>query len=340
MKPLHRALLLRTPARAALCRALGLALAASALLLGACAAPRDGGVPAAGPALATVAAAGATEPARAPVAVTGLAWQAVSIDGPQGVRLRGHFLPAPATARQPAPAVLALHGCGGLYTASGALSSRYLEAAAQLQAAGAAVLLVDSFGSRQIERVCQTRYAERRIDVADRVGDTQAALSWLGARPGVDAQRLALMGWSNGGTTVLHVLAALRERPAGVPMPAAAAVWYPGCVPLARERTAVAAVPLLMQLGALDDWTPPAPCEAWARQVQQQGTPIEWHVHADSYHGFDGTAPVRFRADVPNGVNGRGVHQGSHAPARAASQRLLDAFWARTLGLSPAEGRL
>lgn len=270
----------------------------------------------------------------------GQPWQAVVIDGPQGVRLRAHFLPPPVDARTPAPAVLALHGCGGLYTANGALSSRYTEAAHRLQAAGAAVLLVDSFGSRQLERVCQTRYAERRIEVADRVADAQAALAWLGARPGVDAQRLALMGWSNGGTTVLHVLAALRNRPAGVPLPAAAAVWYPGCVPLARERTAVATVPLLMQLGALDDWTPPAPCEAWARQAQQQNAPIEWHVHADSYHGFDGTAPVRFRSDVPNGVNGRGVHQGGHAPARAASQRLLDAFWARTLGLVVVEGRL
>lgn len=269
-----------------------------------------------------------------------LPWQAVEVEGPQGVRLRAHFLPPPADARAPAPAVLALHGCGGLYAPSGALSSRYTEAAARLQAAGAAVLLVDSFGSRQIERVCQTRYAERRIEVADRVADAQAALRWLAVRPGVDAQRLALMGWSNGGTTVLHVLAALRERPAGVPLPAAAAVWYPGCVPLARERTAVAAVPLLMQLGALDDWTPPAPCEAWARHAQQQNIPIEWHVHADSYHGFDGTAPVRFRADVPNGVNGRGVHQGGHAPARAASQRLLDTFWARTLRLPPLEGRL
>jgi hypothetical protein len=54
-----------------------------------------------------------------------------------------------------------------------------------------------------------------------------------------------------------------------------------------------------------------------------------------AHQGFDGTAPLRLRRDVPNGVNpGRGVHVGAHPEARAAArarlERSLRETWALT----------
>lgn len=264
------------------------------------------------------------------------ALQRVELPLPSGTVLRAHWLPAQGAERR--PAVLALHGCGGLYAKGGGLSARYREAAERLHAAGYAVLMPDSFGSRGLKEICQTRYRDRSVDVAQRAQDARAALAWLAAQPQVDRQRIGVLGWSNGATTTLTLLEQRRAHPeAGEPPIAGAAVFYPGCGPLKKRQAALENVPLLMQLGALDDWTPPQPCVDLAHQLQARpGSDFTLHVYEGSYHGFDGLAPVRVRADVPNGISGQGVHQGGNPEARARSLAALDAFWSRLLA-SPAD---
>lgn len=259
------------------------------------------------------------------------ALQRVELSLPSGVVLRAHWLPAEGTDRH--PAVLALHGCSGLYAKGEQLSARYRETAERLHAAGYAVLMPDSFGSRGLREICQTRYRERSVDVALRAQDARAALAWLAAQPQVDVRRIGVLGWSNGATTTLTLLEQRRAHPeAGEPPIAGAAVFYPGCQPLRKRQADLGTVPLLLQIGALDDWTPAPACEALVQQLRARpGTDVELHVYPDSYHGFDGTAPVRFRSDVPNGSSGLGVHQGGNPPARAQALAALDAFWTRAL---------
>src|SRR5437899_1034207 len=48
----------------------------------------------------------------------------------------------------PFPAVVAMHGCGGLHNSSGAVASRYGDWAQHLTQAGFVVLFPDSYGSR------------------------------------------------------------------------------------------------------------------------------------------------------------------------------------------------
>lgn len=268
--------------------------------------------------------------------------QRVDLPLPSGTVLRLHWAGGPSDALQSGqvgqgpelrPAVMALHGCGGLYARSGALSARYREAFERLQAAGYAVLMPDSFGSRGLRDVCQTRYSERTVQVSDRVQDARAALAWLAMQPGVDARRIAVLGWSHGGTTALNLLEQRHAKPqAGEPALAGVAVYYPGCGPLLRRQAAIGTVPLLLQLGALDDWTPPQPCVDWVRLLQTRpDSDVTVHVYDDSYHGFDGTAAVRWRSDVPNGTTGQGVHQGGHPVARVQSLAALESFWQRVL---------
>lgn len=256
----------------------------------------------------------------------------VSIPLADGAELTAHWLPGPAPG--PRPAVIALHGCGGLYRRDGAaLQARYVEYTARLHAAGVHVLLPDSFGSRGSGPICTVRSGERAIGAEARRGDVLAALSWLRRRPEVDPQRIALLGWSHGASTLLAAVNA--ERPGHAEV-AGAVAFYPGC------RTALAqpfsaAAPLLLLLGADDDWTPPAPCEelvARTRRAQPQAD-IAVVTYPDSVHGFDSREPVRFRTDVPNGVNRAGVHQGGNPRARAAALAELDRFLARILDATP-----
>ncbi len=234
---------------------------------------------------------------------------------------------APAAAAD-APVVVALHGCGGLVNARGQLAERYLDYGQRLSRAGYAVLMPDSFGSRGLGSQCAVRYKNRSVDVGQRRGDVLQALGWLESAQGVGVARVALLGWSNGASTTLAVLDNARGTPPAV---AGAAVFYPGCGPLQRQQAMLAPTPLLMQLGTDDDWTPPAPCVALAERLQKHGRDVTLHVYPGSVHGFDGTAPVRVRADVPNGVHAHGVQQGGNPAAREASLAALDAFLARVL---------
>ena len=101
--------------------------------------------------------------------------QEVSVPG--DVPLRGYWFAGEGG--EPRPAILALHGCGGLYADKypERLGQRYREAAARLNAMGYAVLLPDSFGSRGVRQICQTRYTERTIDVAQRARDASTSPS-------------------------------------------------------------------------------------------------------------------------------------------------------------------
>ncbi len=92
-------------------------------------------------------------------------------------------------------------------------------------------------------------------------------------------------------------------------------------------------------LGEKDDWTPPAYCVrlADAARAKQPPNDVTLKMYADSYHGFDSARSVRFRTDVPNGVNKAGVHQGGNPVAKAESQKELDAFLARIFRSHPGE---
>ena len=57
----------------------------------------------------------------------------------------------------PFPAVIALHGCGGLGGQSDPVWPRYREWAEHLLKAGYAVLLPDSFGSREVGPQCREK---------------------------------------------------------------------------------------------------------------------------------------------------------------------------------------
>src|SRR5829696_4790832 len=102
----------------------------------------------------------------------------------------------------PFPTVIALHGCGGLGGQSEPVQSRYRDWAEQLLKTKHAVLLPDSFGSRELGPQCRVK--ERRVLARrERVADVTAARQWLVAQDWVMRERISLIGWAHGASAVL-----------------------------------------------------------------------------------------------------------------------------------------
>jgi dienelactone hydrolase len=252
-----------------------------------------------------------------------------SLDAPAAVpvQLPGHWFAADAGSNR--PAVVLLHGCGGAHDGKGRLDRRFVDYAAMLNAEGWHALVLDSLTPRGEKELCTQRTGARRVTQAQRRLDALGALQWLAAQPGVDRQRLVLLGWSNGGSTVLAATNRLHSAVARAAVtPRAAVAFYPGCeAELARRYASTA--PTLVLVGESDDWTPAQPCRELAAVA---GSGLTLVAYAGAHHGFDGTAPLRVRRDVPNGVRpGQGVTVGGDTMAREASRREMLGFLRRQL---------
>src|SRR5207248_10945626 len=104
----------------------------------------------------------------------------------------------------PFPVVIGLHGCGGLAGHSEPVQPRYRDWAEQLLKAGKAVLLPDSYGSRELGPQCRVKERERHVLARrERVADIMASRQWLVQQPWTARNRLRLVGWANGASAVL-----------------------------------------------------------------------------------------------------------------------------------------
>jgi dienelactone hydrolase len=248
-----------------------------------------------------------------------------SLDAPRGtpVMLVGHWFAAGEAGLR--PAVVLLHGCGGPHE-RGVLSPRMREYTTMLNGEGWHALVLDSLTPRGEKELCTQTSGSRAVTQKNRRLDALAALQWLAARSDVDPNRLALLGWSNGGSTVLaasnRAHAAVRKAAIA---PRAAVAFYPGCdAELKRGYAPTAA--LLMLLGAEDDWTPPQPCIELSQRAKGEPKP-RVEVYPGAFHGFDSLAPLRVRTDVPNGAKkGAGVTVGGEPQARRASREAMLGF--------------
>lgn len=229
------------------------------------------------------------------------------------------------------PLVIALHGCGGMYSSAPGretdLQQRSIGWTERLLADGYAVLWPDSFTPRGAREICTLKESGRVIRVANRRLDQLGALAFGASLPGIDRNRIALLGWSNGGSTTLAAInradpqvTSFLAAPDAPPFFKAAVAFYPGCRPVltagSKWRTTI---PTAIHIGAADDWTPAQPCEDLGVAAGLRDEPLTVTVYPDSYHGFDGPGTkLTVRKDVPNGVHpGQGVTVGPNPAARA-----------------------
>lgn len=248
-------------------------------------------------------------------------------------RIEGVLLRPPGAG--PFPAIAMLHGCTGLRTPSRTIQAKPRFWAEHFRDRGYMTLLVDSFTTRGIDEVCTGRHL--LSPVRDRADDARGALRYLQSRPDVRPDRVGLLGWSNGAAATLSVLfdggTVARDYRAAV-------AFYPNCTrsyPGGPDFRPYA--PLFLLVGALDDWTPAAPCVALIERARTLGAPVAIKVYPGAHHSFDspGTA-VRYRPEVRNhskqdGCSGATV--GTDPAARADAIVEVTRFFAGQLGGEP-----
>jgi dienelactone hydrolase len=202
----------------------------------------------------------------------------------QVAEVRGRF-GRPARSTSKAPAVLILHGSGGV-DGRGAFYAKALEDA------GIATLEITMF-----QRGGRPRAGQRAT-----MPHAAASLSWLATRPDVNRERLGIMGFSWGGVMSVLLSSEIVQERLGknVPKPAALAPFYPVCTNMARflanpqhpfynAHTRMSATPMLIHVGTRDDYEQgERPCDAlvamWPAAARERATV---RYVEDATHGFD-----------------------------------------------------
>jgi dienelactone hydrolase len=213
---------------------------------------------------------------------------------------------------------------------NGTLAPRHADWAQRLVAMGFLVLMPDSFGSRGAGPQCKTEDRVTRPS-RERVADAIAAKTYLQTRADVKASAISLLGWSNGGSTVLYAVSRSREADDGKPDFAKAVAFYPGCRVPAESGRWHARLPLMILIGAADDWTPAEPCEALAAAAKAAQEPVSITVYPGAYHDFDHPGlTVRTKNDLAYTADGSGsAHTGTDPAARADALKRVPAFLQR-----------
>ena len=229
----------------------------------------------------------------------------------------------------PFPAVIGLHGCGGVMGTSGALTSRYQDWGQRLAKAGFVVLFPDSYGSRGLGPQCGVRSRAARVD-RERVADTETARRWLQNQSWVTPERISLLGWSNGGITTLWAVRPRAAAKGDGPDFRSAIAFYPGCRRLGDTAWS-ARVPTLILIGGADDWTSPAACQQMVAGARGRSARVALVVYPGAYHDFDHpNRAIQVRTGYAFSVDGSGnVHTGTNPAARADALRRVSEWLAR-----------
>jgi len=228
----------------------------------------------------------------------------------------------------PFATVIALHGCGGLAGNSEPVQPRYRDWAELLLKAGNAVLLPDSYGSRELGPQC--RVNERRVLARrERVVDVMASRQWLVQQPWIARDRISLMGWANGASAVLWAVRPQLPSRSAEPDFRSAIAFYPDCR-ISSGLGWSTRVPTLLLIGAKDDVSSPPACRQMVDGARGRSALARIVVYPGAYHDFD-------RANLPvHAIGGNGDatvpekgHVGTDAEARADSQKRVAEWLAR-----------
>lgn len=230
----------------------------------------------------------------------------------------------------PHPAVVTMHSCFGPVDRADALAAHDRSWSEILTDAGYMVLAVDSYTPRGAGSLCKERNRPV-LASAERPWDAIGALQFLQERSDVIDDQVAIMGWSNGAISLLWTVREGASAATALDGPdfRTAVGYYPLCNDvLSRMDDYLPRIPVLIQIGADDDWTDPEPCRSLVSDTRSRGGDMAIEVYDDSFHLFDAPdMPLRPFMAV-NDVQETGlieIHFGTNDAARKHSiERTLD----------------
>jgi dienelactone hydrolase len=210
------------------------------------------------------------------------------------------------------PAVVMLHGRDGPYssTANGrydasTLSKHHLYWGQIWAQQGYLAILVDGFGPRGypqgFPRFSYETRPEELNEVTVRPLDAYGALAFLRSRDDVIADRVALQGWSNGGSATLATMA---NNAPGItaPTPAtgfrAGLAFYPACGLKGKFADGIKPyAPVRMLHGSADEEVSTRGCAELVAKSRAAGGDIQQQIYPGASHDFDD--PDRSHWDNP-----------------------------------------
>jgi len=203
--------------------------------------------------------------------------------GGEAVNIVGHLFLPPGTEK--VPAVVLLHGSGGVYSAELDFWPK------QFNAAGIAVFTLDMFGPRGVQSTAED---QSQVPFAADVADAFAALRLLATHPRIERQHIAVMGFSRGGAATLRTaverIIAAQKLPDGLRYAAFIPTYSGGCAGIFRlavKPGVFSKAPMLFIHGDADDYTPIGPCQDYADKIGKAGTSVEFVVLEGAHHKFD-----------------------------------------------------
>jgi dienelactone hydrolase len=228
----------------------------------------------------------------------------------------------------PFPVVIALHGCGGLGGHSEPVQPRYREWAEQLLREGNAVLLPDSYGSRELGPQCRVK--EHKIHARrERVADIIASRHWLLEQPWAARDRISLLGWANGASALLWAVRPQLPSRGFEPDFRSAIAFYPDCR-ISSGLGWSARIPTLLLIGAKDDVSSPPACRQMVEGAHGRSALARIIVYPGAYHDFDrANFPLHAIGGTSDGAAPERGHLGTDAEARADSQKRVAEWLAR-----------
>ncbi|MBR0794630.1 dienelactone hydrolase family protein [Bradyrhizobium jicamae] len=228
----------------------------------------------------------------------------------------------------PFPTVIALHGCGGLANRSEQVAPRYRDWAEQLLTSGHAVLLPDSYGSRELGPQCRIR--EHQVQIRrERVADISAARQWLVQQKWVAHDRISLVGWGSGAAALLWAVRPQMWSRNGEHDFRSAIAFYPDC----RSSFGFgwsARVPTLVLIGGRDDVSSPSVCHQMVDGAHGRSALARIVVYPDAYHGFDrANLPLHMIAASSEFATDEHGHVGTDVDARKDAQKRVAEWLSR-----------
>jgi len=210
----------------------------------------------------------------------------------------------------PFPAMVMVPGCDGLDN----LIFDWVDWFTHL---GYVSVAVDSLTPRKLTSGCFS--GGLHPSDQETAGDAFGALAYLRGLPFVDGRRIGLAGWSRGGAAATLASSkgfAAQAQPTGATFRLAIA-FYPVPCNLADDVD----IPVLVLVGALDDFHEAPLCVERGQLLQQQGRNVDVHLYPGAHHGFDNprhATPDYYRT-------GSGQHRFQYDPAAAqdAKNRVL-----------------
>ena len=194
--------------------------------------------------------------------------------------------------------VVLFHGVGGLGGEGGPVN----DWSRVLNEAGIGTFAVDSFSGRGVATIAQGG----QVHPVSRVVDAYRALELLSKHPLVDANKIAVMGFSHGGNAALYSSLARFQKLHGKPdvQFAAHISVYGSCGATFRDDEVLAQRPVLLLHGTADDWVPVEPCREYAARLKKAGMNVSLIEYPGAYHVFDGPA-LREAVKLPQALTGR-----------------------------------